>query len=87
MSDYASLASKVSSQAFAAEAFTNSLLSSSPILEASSGRVFSSEELHQLDAHVADLLSNLDKLEADLVTKQIQESRSFQQYKVSFSSQ
>lgn len=87
MSDYASLASKVSSQAFAAEVFTNSLLSSSPILEASSGRVFSSEELHQLDAHVADLLSNLDKLEADLVTKQTQESRSFQQYKVSFSSQ
>ncbi|EFO61957.1 Hypothetical protein GLP15_471 [Giardia lamblia P15] len=87
MSDYSSLASKVSSQAFAAEAFTNSLLSSSVILEASSGRVFSSEELHQLDAHVADLLSNLDKLEADLVIKQAQESRSFQQHKVNFSSQ
>lgn len=87
MADRTSLADKISAQAFTAEALTNSLLGSSAILEASSGRAFSSEELHQLDTHVTDLLSNLDKLEAELVTKQDQESRSFQQYKVSFSNQ
>lgn len=87
MSDYTSLADKITSQAFTAEALTNSLLGSSAIFEASSGRVFSSEELHQLDAHVADLLTNLDKLEVDLTVKRDQESRNFQHHKASFSSQ
>lgn len=87
MSDCALLTDKIGSQAFTAEAFTNSLLGSSAIFETSSGRVFSSEELHQLDAHVANLLTSLDKLEADLTSKRDRESRSFQHHRASFSSQ